>query len=160
MNDFSELEKELRKLRPAQPSPMLFERVGDALKNGRASAATDAAMRAARSAEDTPEPLIGFAMLALSPISINPGAMNESRDRRTGIRSTQPARRISPPTPPSSRTIFNAVSFGFFLPGLSRTTAIISTMSPWSRLSQRTPPCSHTTSIERPAGSVLARISL
>jgi hypothetical protein len=42
MNDFSELEKELRKLRPAQPSPMLFERVGDALKNGRASAAADA----------------------------------------------------------------------------------------------------------------------
>ena len=42
MNDFSEIEKELRKLRPAQPSPMLFERVGDALKNGRASAAADA----------------------------------------------------------------------------------------------------------------------
>jgi hypothetical protein len=37
MNDFSELEKELRKLRPTQPSPMLFERVGDALKNSRAS---------------------------------------------------------------------------------------------------------------------------
>ena len=37
MNDFSELEKELRKLRPAQPSPVLFERVGEALKNCRAS---------------------------------------------------------------------------------------------------------------------------
>ena len=36
MNDFSELEKELRKLRPAQPSPVLFERVGGALKDGRA----------------------------------------------------------------------------------------------------------------------------
>jgi hypothetical protein len=33
MNDFSELEKELRKLRPAQPSPALFERVGEALKD-------------------------------------------------------------------------------------------------------------------------------
>src|SRR5262249_56989118 len=33
MNDFSELEKELRKLRPAQPSPVLFERVGEALKD-------------------------------------------------------------------------------------------------------------------------------
>ncbi len=32
MNDFSELEKELRKLRPAQPSPVLFERVGEALE--------------------------------------------------------------------------------------------------------------------------------
>ena len=37
MNDFSELEKELGKLRPAPPSPMLFERVGEALKNCRAS---------------------------------------------------------------------------------------------------------------------------
>ena len=36
MNDFSELEKELRKLRPTQPSPVLFERVGDALKDSRA----------------------------------------------------------------------------------------------------------------------------
>ena len=36
MNDFSELENELRKLRPAQPSPMLFERVGEALKDSRA----------------------------------------------------------------------------------------------------------------------------
>jgi hypothetical protein len=33
MNDFSELENELRKLRPAQPSPVLFERVGEALEN-------------------------------------------------------------------------------------------------------------------------------
>jgi hypothetical protein len=37
MNDFSELEKDLKKLRPAQPSPVLFERVGDALENCRAS---------------------------------------------------------------------------------------------------------------------------
>jgi hypothetical protein len=37
MNDFSELEKELGKLRPAQPSPFLVERVGEALKNCRAS---------------------------------------------------------------------------------------------------------------------------
>ena len=36
MNEFSELEKELRKLRPVQPSPMLFERVGEALKDYRA----------------------------------------------------------------------------------------------------------------------------
>ena len=34
MNDFSELENELRKLRPAQPSPVLFERVEASLENG------------------------------------------------------------------------------------------------------------------------------
>ena len=39
MNDFSELEKELRKLRPTQPSPVLFERVGEALKDSRSTAA-------------------------------------------------------------------------------------------------------------------------
>jgi hypothetical protein len=38
MNDFSELENELRKLRPVQPSPVLFERVGEALQNCRADA--------------------------------------------------------------------------------------------------------------------------
>ena len=38
MNDFSELENELRKLRPAQPSPMLVQRVGQALENCPASA--------------------------------------------------------------------------------------------------------------------------
>jgi len=37
MNDFSELEKDLKKLRPAQPSPVLFDRVGEALENCRAS---------------------------------------------------------------------------------------------------------------------------
>jgi hypothetical protein len=37
MNDFSELEKDLKKLRPSQPSPVLFERVGEALENCRAS---------------------------------------------------------------------------------------------------------------------------
>jgi len=36
MNDFSELERELKKLRPVQPSPVLFERVGEALKDSRA----------------------------------------------------------------------------------------------------------------------------
>ena len=35
MNDFSELEKELRRLRPTQPSPLLFQRVEKALENSR-----------------------------------------------------------------------------------------------------------------------------
>lgn len=38
MNDFSELENELRKLRPAPPSPVLFERVEEALMDCRAGA--------------------------------------------------------------------------------------------------------------------------
>ena len=43
MNDFSELEKDLKALRPARPSPVLFERIEGALaENCRASAAADA----------------------------------------------------------------------------------------------------------------------
>ena len=38
MNDFSELENELKKLRPAQPSPVVFERVEQALEACRAGA--------------------------------------------------------------------------------------------------------------------------
>jgi len=41
MNDLSELENELRKLRPAQPSSVLFDRVGDSLEK-RTSIAADA----------------------------------------------------------------------------------------------------------------------
>jgi hypothetical protein len=33
MNDFSEIENELRRLRPARPSPVLFERIEEALSN-------------------------------------------------------------------------------------------------------------------------------
>jgi hypothetical protein len=36
MNDLSELERDLKKLRPAQPSPVLFERIGEGLKKSRA----------------------------------------------------------------------------------------------------------------------------
>jgi hypothetical protein len=43
MNDLSELENDLRALRPARPSPVLFERIEEAMaENYKASAATDA----------------------------------------------------------------------------------------------------------------------
>jgi hypothetical protein len=38
MNDLSQIEKELRRLRPAGPSPILFERVEQAMTNGAAVA--------------------------------------------------------------------------------------------------------------------------
>jgi hypothetical protein len=42
MSDFSEIENELRKLRPTQPSPILFERIEEALaKDRRAPVPTD-----------------------------------------------------------------------------------------------------------------------
>jgi hypothetical protein len=43
MNDFSELENDLRALRPARPSPVLFERIEEAMAENRTSfAAADA----------------------------------------------------------------------------------------------------------------------
>jgi hypothetical protein len=39
MNDFSELENELRTLRPAQPSPVLFERIEEAMAEDRKASA-------------------------------------------------------------------------------------------------------------------------
>ena len=43
MNDFSELENDLKGLRPAQPSPVLFERIEEAMaEDSRTSAAGDA----------------------------------------------------------------------------------------------------------------------
>jgi hypothetical protein len=43
MNDFSELENDLRALRPARPSPVLFERIEEAMaENRKASAPADA----------------------------------------------------------------------------------------------------------------------
>jgi len=38
MNDLSQIENELRKLRPARPSPILFERVEEAMTDGRTGA--------------------------------------------------------------------------------------------------------------------------
>ena len=45
MNDFRELENELRKLRPARPSPALFERIGEALKESRAATAVHSSVK-------------------------------------------------------------------------------------------------------------------
>ena len=43
MNDFSELENDLKALRPARPSPVLFERIEEAMaENCRTSAAPSA----------------------------------------------------------------------------------------------------------------------
>jgi len=42
MNDFSEIENELRKLRPAQPSPILFERIEEAIAEHCRASVSDA----------------------------------------------------------------------------------------------------------------------
>jgi hypothetical protein len=66
MNDFRELENELRALRPSRPSPVLFERIEEAMvENCRASAAADAGAKAKWRWRFTETPYrIGFGLAA------------------------------------------------------------------------------------------------
>jgi hypothetical protein len=67
MNDFFELESELRKLRPAPPSPVLRERIEQSLGSCRASA-SDAKWKFRRRFIETPYGIssLGFGLAAVS----------------------------------------------------------------------------------------------
>jgi hypothetical protein len=98
MNDFSELEKELRKLRPAQPSPVLFERVGEALKNCRASAAADAKWKRWRFTE-TPYNWwsLGFGLAAAAVLILFAAvAMERRHEHQQTVAQSSPAPETRP----------------------------------------------------------------
>jgi hypothetical protein len=95
MNDFSELENELRKLRPAPPSPVLLERVEQALENCRTSAAADAKLNWWRLTQ-TPYSLgLGLAAAAVL-ILLAVVTMERSQERRDTIVQTSPAPEVRP----------------------------------------------------------------
>ncbi len=97
MNDFSELEKELRKLRPTQPSPMLFERVEEALKNCRASV-SDAKWKRWRFAE-TPYNWwsLGFGLAAAAILILFAAVTMERRhDQQQTVAQSSPAPETRP----------------------------------------------------------------
>lgn len=92
MNDFSQIEKELRKLRPARPSPILFERVEQAMTNGRASM-SDAAARTGwnwRRLTQTPYSL-GFG-LAAAAVLVLFAAVKMERQQESGKEIAQTSR--------------------------------------------------------------------
>jgi hypothetical protein len=98
MNDFSDLEKELRKLRPAQPSPVLFERVGEALKNCRASAAADAKWKRWRFTE-TPYNWwsLGFGLAAAAVLILFAAvAMERRHEHQQTVAQSSPAPETRP----------------------------------------------------------------
>jgi len=65
MNDFSEIENELKKLRPAQPSPILFERIEEAMNENCRASVSDAPSLARWRWRFTDTPYkIGFALAA------------------------------------------------------------------------------------------------
>jgi hypothetical protein len=76
MNDFSELEDDLRALRPSRPSPVLFERIEEAMaENRKASAAADAGPMANWLGRFTETPYrfgIGLAAAAAAALLLTP----------------------------------------------------------------------------------------
>ena len=114
MNDFSELEKELRKLRPTQPSPVLFERVGEALKNCRASAAADAKWKRWRFTE-TPYNWwsLGFGLAAAAVLILFAAVTME---RRHDHQQTVAQSSAAPETRPAPLGTKRSTSPGRFVP--------------------------------------------
>jgi hypothetical protein len=68
MNDFSELERELKELRPAQPSPILFERVEEAMMDSKATASV--VRQAKRLASNWNWSSIGFGLAAAAVLLV------------------------------------------------------------------------------------------
>jgi hypothetical protein len=112
MNDFSEIENEVRKLRPAQPSPILFERIEEAMAKGcRASAAADARWswrRLTQTPYNWELGLAGAAVLLLVAI------VSMERQQQSGKEITQISR--EPETAPLSNGAEESTSSGKFVP--------------------------------------------
>jgi len=95
MNNFSELENELRNLRPARPSPILFERIEEAMKS-----------RAGASPARQPERLpynwlsLGFGLAAAAVLVLFAAVSIERRQERgEKIAQISPAPETSPISP-------------------------------------------------------------
>jgi hypothetical protein len=114
MNDFSELENELRKLRPAQPSPVLFERVEEALDDSRASAAADARSSWWRFKEATHNWWsLGFGLAAAAVLILF--AM-VTMERRHEQQQTVAQSAAAPETRPAPLVTERSTSHGRFVP--------------------------------------------
>jgi hypothetical protein len=94
MNDFSEIENELKKLRPAQPSPVLFERIEEALDCSRPSVSDGSSRKivAWRRFTETPYNWLGLGLAAAAVlilfVRIN---MDRRQNRSQPVALTTPA---------------------------------------------------------------------
>ena len=86
MNDLSQIENELRKLRPARPSPILFERVEEAL-DCRASAAADTKRSFWRRFTETPYSW-GFGLAAAAVLVLFAAVKMERQESSKEIAQT------------------------------------------------------------------------
>ena len=94
MNDLSQIEKELRKLRPARPSPILFERVEEAL-DCRTSAAADAKRSFWRRFTETPYSW-GFGLAAAAVLVLFAAVEMERQESGKEIAQTSRAPEAAP----------------------------------------------------------------
>ena len=99
MNDFSELEKELRKLQPAQPSPFLSERVGEALEDSRAGIKERRSLgrRWGRLEAAHPWWSLGFGLASAAVLILFAAVTMERRqERQQTVAQSSPAPQIQP----------------------------------------------------------------
>jgi hypothetical protein len=119
MNDFSDLENELKKLRPARPSPSLFERIEEALGEHCRASVSDAAARTRwnwRRLTETPYK-IGFA-LAAAVVLLLLARINTNQTRQEGekIAQNSPASETRPLSPVSDDGSGGSTSSNRFVP--------------------------------------------
>ncbi|MGA7275939.1 MAG: hypothetical protein WBX14_13915 [Candidatus Udaeobacter sp.] len=94
MNDLSQIENELRKLRPARPSPILFDRVEEAL-DCRASAAADAKRSFWRHFTETPYSW-GFGLAAAAVLVLFAAVKMERQESGKEIAQASPEPEAAP----------------------------------------------------------------
>jgi hypothetical protein len=115
MNDFSELENELRNLRPTQPSPILFERVEEAL-NCRASV-SDANWKRRRLAQTPYNWLsLGFGLAAAAVLILFAAISMERRQEGEKIAQNSPAPETNPVSPARRDGSGGSASSNRFIP--------------------------------------------
>jgi len=115
MNDFSELEKELRKLQPAQPSPVLSERVGEALEDSRASTKERRSLGRRWGDLEAAHPWwsLGFGLAAAAVLILFAAVTMERRhERQQTVAQSSPA----PQTQPVPLETEQSISPGRFVP--------------------------------------------
>lgn len=93
MNDLSQIENELRKLRPARPSPILFERVEEAMTDCRAGASP------ARQPERSPYNWLslGFGLAAAAVLVLFAAVKMERQESGKEIAQTSREPEAAPP---------------------------------------------------------------
>jgi hypothetical protein len=111
MNDFSQIENELRKLRPARPSPILFERIEEALTQHCRASVSDATWSLWRRFTETPYSW-GFAVAAAAVLVLFAAVKMERQESSKEIAQTS----REPEAAPLLNRAQKSTSTGKFVP--------------------------------------------